>query len=456
METFVVDANGIRYELGRLIGKGGQGSVFAVKHCRLAVKIVNQPSARKAEMLRNRLTRVRLMPLKEISITRPLEMLREPHLGYVMDLLEDVKPLQELEKPAEGVQDTARWYLDTGGLRRRLRILAETARIFAVLHSKGIIYSDPSLQNVCFSASAVDDDVWLLDADNLCYSTSPAQEATYTPGFGAPELLQKRSGANTLTDSHAFAVVAFMTLTGTHPLIGDMVEEGPPELEEKAFYGDMPWIEHPEDTGNASSRGVPRELVLSPLMRKLFHRTFSAGMKNPLERPGIAEWREVLFRAAQSTLKCPECGATYFVNNRSCPWCDRERPSYVVVRIGLLNLTDAEETHIRKKNNEFHDVAAAIVDESESFFIDDALGFGKPIAFEKNRFVEISLHGKKLQIRKIGDVNATLETPGASFIELGETGKTLNMKENATNGFLHIGDMSRMHRIIHFELREGN
>ena len=452
MEKHVVDENGIRYELGRLIGKGGQGSVFAVKNCRLAVKIVDQPSARKAEMLRNRLTRVRLMPLKEIPITRPLEMLREPHLGYVMELLEDVSPLQGLAKPAEGMKNTARWYLETGGLRRRLRILAETARILATLHSKGIIYSDPSLQNVCFSESAVDDDVWFIDADNLCYATSPAQEATYTPGFGAPELLQRRSGANSLTDAHAFAVVAFFTLTGIHPLIGDMVEEGPPELEEQAFCGGFPWIEHPDDTENASSKGVPRGLVLSPRMRKLFHQTFSAGMKNPLERPGVAEWRDVLYWAAKATLKCPECGATYFVNNQNCPWCDRERPSYVVARIGL---EDGEAVPDRTQNKDFHDVAAAVLDESEPFFIDDTLGLGKPIAFEKNRFVEIALCGHKLQIRKIGDVAATLKTPGAACIEVGEKGKTLNMRENATNGYLHLGDMSRLHRIIHFEFREG-
>jgi len=36
----VTDQNGIRYELTALLGRGGQGAVYAIKGGRLAVKIV--------------------------------------------------------------------------------------------------------------------------------------------------------------------------------------------------------------------------------------------------------------------------------------------------------------------------------------------------------------------------------------------------------------------------------
>ena len=42
---FVVDANGARYELGALLGCGGQGAVYAVKGGRLAVKIIDAGDA---------------------------------------------------------------------------------------------------------------------------------------------------------------------------------------------------------------------------------------------------------------------------------------------------------------------------------------------------------------------------------------------------------------------------
>ena len=35
-----MDQNGVRYELGELLGRGGQGAVYAVKGGRLAVKLV--------------------------------------------------------------------------------------------------------------------------------------------------------------------------------------------------------------------------------------------------------------------------------------------------------------------------------------------------------------------------------------------------------------------------------
>ena len=50
-----------------------------------------------------------------------------------------------------------------------------------------------------------------------------------------PDLLVLgKSGVNTLTDAHAFAVIAFQTLCLIHPLMGDLVLDGEPELEEKA------------------------------------------------------------------------------------------------------------------------------------------------------------------------------------------------------------------------------
>ena len=51
----VTDQNGIRYELTEMLGQGGQGSVYAVKGGRLAVKIITGTSPAARDHLRNQL-----------------------------------------------------------------------------------------------------------------------------------------------------------------------------------------------------------------------------------------------------------------------------------------------------------------------------------------------------------------------------------------------------------------
>ena len=68
--------------------------------------------------------------------------------------------------------------------------------------------------------------------------------------------MQCATGVNSLTDAHAFSVLAFQTLSLAHPLIGDAVNEGPPEREEEALAGRLPWIDHPTDGSNRASSGI--------------------------------------------------------------------------------------------------------------------------------------------------------------------------------------------------------
>ncbi len=72
----VVDVNGVRYELAELLGRGGQGKVYVVKGGRLAVKIMEGRSQMHRERMRNQLTHVRRLPVAELSLAKPLEMLR--------------------------------------------------------------------------------------------------------------------------------------------------------------------------------------------------------------------------------------------------------------------------------------------------------------------------------------------------------------------------------------------
>ncbi len=334
----VVDERGTVYTLERKLGEGGQGAVFRVAGGRVAVKLYRVPPSAGAvarERLSAKLRQVRHLPIDDLPIARPLAMLAEPAVGYVMERLTGMVPFARMtDHPPDGV--TA-WYLETGGVRRRLSLLARMAVALQGLHSRGLVFGDLSPNNVFLSEDHTGEEVCFIDADNLCFESQPSRNAVYTPFYGAPEVVAGRSGVNTLTDVHAFAVMAFETLSLVHPFIGDWVSEGEPELEEAAVRGELPWVDDPGDDRNAASQGIPRDIVVSPLLMDLFQATFGPGRTRPTARPGVEAWPERLQTAADATVHCPECGGTFYASRSACPWCDRPRPSMVLARIRHWN-----------------------------------------------------------------------------------------------------------------------
>jgi serine/threonine protein kinase len=204
-----------------------------------------------------------------------------------------------------------------------LRILARLARILADLHGRGLAYGDLSPANVFVSQSLEYAEVWLIDADNIATQSRDGQQGVFTPDYGAPEILRGESGINTLTDSWSFAVMAYRILTLVHPLKGDVVLEGEPELEDAALRGKFPWVDHPIDRSNALSIGLPREVTLNTPLRKLFERCFNAGLNNQGDRPSLCEWADAFGAATGHCDYCESCNSTFFYNSKhTCPFCD--------------------------------------------------------------------------------------------------------------------------------------
>jgi DNA-binding helix-hairpin-helix protein with protein kinase domain len=286
--------------------------------------------------LKERLDDVRLLPLEELQIARPVALLKN-HAGYVMRLLTDMEPIRALIAPA-GTDELAAFYIRTGGLRRRLRVLARTAELLSRVHAIPAVYGDLSPNNAFISKDPAQSEVWLIDPDNLRLEGARGP-TVYTPGFGAPEVMQGRSRATTLSDAWAFAVLAFQILCQAHPMLGELVEEGGWEesvdLEAKAFGGELPWMHDEDDDSNYGEFGIfPRELVLSPRLIELFQRALGPGRTDPTSRPSMQEWAEVLQQAADLTLSCPDCGSSSYVSARGCSWCDSPKvASFLYIQV---------------------------------------------------------------------------------------------------------------------------
>ena len=315
---------------GDPLGEGGEGAVFRTRHGSLAVKVcsaVDESPARLTERLR----RLQWLPLEAVPICRPLEQLAAPDVGYVMELLQDMVALRTICTPAN--DDPAVWYAMGGGLRRRLLLLARCASVVAILHDRGIVYSDISPGNVMISADVAHHELWLVDADNLQTESSAAGRRVGTPYYTAPELLRGTSGNTVYSDLFSFAVMAYETLTTNHPMIGEYVDEGPPELENDAQRGLVPWIDHRTDDRNRTRYGFSADQVLTRRLRNLFAQAFEEGMDAPRSRPGAGEWADALFSAADRCVTCPTCSHDYYVARNNCPWCTTIRPPVLAVEV---------------------------------------------------------------------------------------------------------------------------
>jgi len=336
----VIDSFGQDYELTGKLGEGGQGIVCTTNFPNVLVKIARKSSPEKLNNWLNKIDRLMRAPLNGLPIARPLARIVKPQPGYVMELMDGLVQLSKLmQESIDALHEDIglQKYINQGGIVRRLRILARLARTLAELHARGLAYGDLSPANLFVSRSIEHAEVWLIDSDNIDSQSQDSAHGVYTPDYGAPEILRRESGNNSLTDSWSFAILAYNLLIMAHPLKGDMVLEGEPELEESALRGELPWVDHPNDNRNQLTiTGLPRHLVLNTSLTELFDRCFNKGLSNPVERPSLAEWAEAFEVAVTQILECENCKSSYLYNSNSklnCPFCDHQNDAKNILLI---------------------------------------------------------------------------------------------------------------------------
>jgi DNA-binding helix-hairpin-helix protein with protein kinase domain len=312
------------------LGGGGEGVVYRTENGRFAVKVVYAGPGAEHD-LDHRLKRLDWLPLEGLPISRPIDRLTAPNVGYVMDLVRDTTAIEAM--CGQYTNDLADEYAAAGGLRRRLTLLARCAETLSTLHERGIVYGDVSPRNILASRGTAHTEVWFVDADNLQTETAAGARTVLTRGYGAPELVRGSSGNTPASDVFAFAVIAHGMLTTNHPFLdGGHVDTGPPELEEDALRGLLPWVGHSTDDGNRAEYGIPTAEVTTVGLRTLFARTFEEGLHDPAARPVAAEWAQELRRAVGRTVKC-DCGQTSFVIDLVCRWCRLPRPRVLALPV---------------------------------------------------------------------------------------------------------------------------
>jgi len=444
------------------IGAGGQGIVFTTKHPNTAVKIVTDDSGNLLKsnqartILYKQLEDVRILPLPELHLASPISVIQPPYTGYVMQLLTSMMPVKELIA-LPGENSLSEFYARTGSLRRRLVLLSKTAEILARLHAIPLVYADVSHNNIFVSKSSDAHEVWLIDADNLHFQNTK-DITLHTPGFGAPEVVQGTSKVNTSTDVFAFAVLAFWVLAQIHPFLGDYVEEGggwdddEEDLEEKAFAGEIPWIEDEEDDINSTDKGIPRDIILTSRLRGLFQATFGPGRIDPSYRPSMQQWVDALQRATDWTITCPECKSSYYVSEE-CPWCDTPHSSFIYL-----------EARIWDPDYEDNELAAVLsgspfwvssIDKTHhgiihKHIIEPALYSDKDVPVIEVEFIR---NGIKVTPKDDRDF-WRIDTEKGTCIKL-RSAKSISFEDIMTGIHLHCGSLTEPHSLVSLRYVKG-
>ena len=465
----VVDERGDTFELDeKPLGKGGQGVVFRSRNAPdIAVKFCShgQSSSKAARThLRRQIEEVRLLPLDNINLASPIELLRgDTTIGYTMRLLQDMVPIGNLIA-GSNVENLVEFFLQGGGLRRRLRLLEKAAAMLARLHATPLVYGDISAQNIFISRSNEASEVWFIDSDNLSYF-SESSRGIYTPSFGAPEVIAGRSGINTLTDIYSFATLAFWILLQSHPFLGEAVEFGGWDetgtifdMEDQAMAGELPFIDDPDDASNLGIHGFsPQpELVLSHSLRELFRKMFTQGRLDPLARPGAAQFAEAFRVAADMTVSCPHCSSTYYVTARSCSWCGEEksRPDVIFIEARRWDprLDDQEWTDLYASTP----VYSRVVEAGEPSPLGSHLVAALPGRYDNSAELLLQITDNGVTLRRLSEREFWLVSNHTSdpLRLVGE--KHLPLPLGDKRWHLHCGPLDKPHRLLSFQFFPGD
>jgi hypothetical protein len=217
---------GGRYRLGRMIGRGGMGAVFAGMDERLersvAIKLVSVADAGEEQQ--------RVLRARFHREARSAARISHPNVVTVYDFgTDEASGLEYLVMELLEGEDLAAWMLRPGAsLEERLEILHDAARGVGAGHRAGLIHRDIKPANLYISHDAGGVRVRVLDF-GIATISNPYATATQltvlgiaplTPAYAAPEQFRGGSNPSPVSDVFSLGRIGFELLTGRRPYAG--------------------------------------------------------------------------------------------------------------------------------------------------------------------------------------------------------------------------------------------
>ena len=315
-----------RLSLGKSIGKGGEGEVFAITgRPGKAVKIYSQAiRAHRERKVRAMVNRALSEQTKLVAYPAAIATdSRGSFLGFVMPLVAAHRPLHELYSPKSRQN-----YFPNADYRFLVRAALNVAKAVGSVHASGCIIGDLNHSGVLVSQEAT---IALIDADSFQFraGTEVFKCAVGVADFTPPELhgLNLSKVERTLShDNFGLAVAIFHLLfMGRHPYAGKY--NGPDislgeAIAQNRFAFSL--ARRSETRTEPPPNSLTLDLFPDPL-RQTFERAFGI---SPDARPSATDWVNRLTQLEGSLNHCSKARTHYFPrNSQGCAWCNIEAAS---------------------------------------------------------------------------------------------------------------------------------
>jgi DNA-binding helix-hairpin-helix protein with protein kinase domain len=319
-------ATGQTIVVGKQLGKGGEGAVFAVEgHSGLAAKIYHEDKRASRANKIAAMTSARLHAAAA-NVAFPIDLLLDHHdefIGFIMRRVSGHHAIHNLYSPTSRRMA----FRNTNNFRFLLRTALNIARSLANVHHAGCVVGDINHSGILIAGDAtatwIDSDSFQVRAGRWLFPCTVG-----TPEFTPPELQGKQLDRLTRTANHdafGLAVIIFNLLfMGRHPFSGRFLSSGEMPLERAIEEFRFAYSARKNRTRMEPPPNVPLLTDIPADMRDAFEIAFGkAGVVTG--RPKAADWVRLVESAEKQVVVCRASAAhQYLKPARSCPWCHME------------------------------------------------------------------------------------------------------------------------------------
>ncbi|RXK87295.1 protein kinase domain-containing protein [Filimonas effusa] len=309
------------YTAGRVLGKGGEGIVYAITESDDQVlKIYNEAVPEQKVHKLAFMASINDLQLQSYAAW-PIDIVSDSGgsvCGFVMRKLTGYVPMHMLFSPL----DRKKLFPDKG-YNFLVHVARNLAMAFTQLHAKGIVIGDVNEGNLLVNERGM---VGMIDCDS--FQMKEGERLYYcevgVPRYTAPELYDTGSFATTVrtesSDSFAMAILIFQLLMlGRHPFAGKNLSSEDIS-EEKAIRSYMFAYSLKRDVGNylAPPPDTLPVTMLGEVLVSYFHQSFESR-----DRVAVKQWAAALEQLLVSMKRCARSKVHSYPSVLSeCPWCE--------------------------------------------------------------------------------------------------------------------------------------
>lgn len=333
-DQILISETNKEYKISSLISSGtGQGDIYKVicDDKEYALKLFY---AGESDFMRRQIQVLMKRGKACPEYVHPLDIISfEGRQGYIMEYIPDTYLSGSVLY--NGVENNG--YREELPFHVKLSVLHSLAEALSILYNANLAMMDLKFDNL-----KINPDDWsikILDTDTVVSSKDGKSLIEGTVGFMPPLTMKREETPTKYNDSFALAVIIFMSLLGSHPLIGQMAEIPQHGNIETYLFAENPiYVWHPTDKRNRPT--VESQITENKLLKypKAFiaamERTFVDGLYTKEKRTSPSEWCDILKKVYDSSYCCLECGEEQFLENDvcRCDSCGSElvRPLFIV------------------------------------------------------------------------------------------------------------------------------